>query len=260
MEDHHRRAIEHFLAQHRDQSDTLGVLLGGSLAHGFATAHSDVDLMLVVTAPEYARRREAGKLTFATSEGCDWPGGYIDVKVVDGAALELTAQRGSDPARFAYQDAQVLFSRWSDLEALVARIPVFPWNDRVARRRRFAAQLLAWRWFHSEALAKANPYLTCLARQKLTLFASRLVLNEAARLYPYHKWLLRVVGQCPRPSQFLEDLEGLLAGWDQPRVADFCTRVLGFCGMVEADLDWPNVFLDDSEGTWREHESPIDDL
>lgn len=260
METHHRQAVARFLAQYQDREGTLAVLLGGSLAHGFATAQSDVDLMLVVDDPEYERRSQERKLAFSSGEGCDWPGGYIDVKVVDVDTLRLTAQKGSDPARFAYQDAQVLFSRLPELEGLLASIAVFPLAAQADRRRRFAAQLLAWRWFHSEALAKANPYLGCLARQKLTLFASRLVLNEAARLYPYHKWMLRVVAQCPRPEGFDADLEGLLAGWDQPRAADFVTRVLAFCEISESDLDWPNVFLVDSEGVWKQHEAPIDDL
>ena len=60
-------------------------------------------------------------------------------------------------------------------------------DDRVAR---FAAQLLAYRWFHSEAVKKDSPYLGALARHKVTLFACRIVLARNERLYPFHKWLL----------------------------------------------------------------------
>ena len=138
---------------------------------------------------------------------------------------------------------------------------MFPVAEQKSRRQRFAAQLLAWKWYYSQAMEKQNRYLLYLSIQKIVLFSCRLVLNENQMLYPYHKWLLRVVAQAPvKPRNFDETLDRLLNAPDQDLVEHLCGEVLSFVGLEEKEVDWPNQFLLDSEWNWVEHEPPVDDL
>jgi len=67
MHPHHEAAIERVVAQLRADPEVKALLLAGSIAHGFQSADSDVDLLIVVS----------------------------------------DAERGSEPARFAFEDAHV---------------------------------------------------------------------------------------------------------------------------------------------------------
>src|SRR5690606_15122884 len=111
--------------------------------------------------------------------------GYIDGKYMDMDFLRLVAERGSEPARYAFKDCRILFSRAPDLRETLDAIARYPAEGRRERIERFAAQLLAWRWYYSEALRQRSAYLTCLALHKIVLFTGRIVLAENSMLYPY---------------------------------------------------------------------------
>ncbi|HHT48754.1 MAG TPA: hypothetical protein GXZ98_05640 [Firmicutes bacterium] len=261
MEKHHQAAIDQFIARYKEDPALIAILLGGSLAHGFAGPNADIDLLLVVEEAEYQKRQSEQQLAFSLRDLCAYPGGYIDCKVVSIEVLRLVAARGSDPARYAYQDNKILFSRYADLDKLLAEITRFPIAEQKSRRQRFAAQLLAWKWYFNQAVEKENRYLLHLSIQKIVLFSCRLVLNENRMLYPYHKWLLRVVAQATlKPRNFEETLDRLLNAPNQELVELLCGAVLSFVGLEEKAIDWPNQFLVDSEWNWVEHEPPVDDL
>jgi predicted nucleotidyltransferase len=262
VEPHHATSIQNLVAALEQDPAVLALVLSGSIAHGFAKPDSDIDVAVVVEPAEYRRRRSAGTLTYHNAALCTYPG-YIDGKYVDVDFLRLVAARGSDPARYAFKDCRVLFSRIPDLEPLLADIARFPVDQKLARTDRFAAQLLAWRWYHNEAVRHESRYLRYLALQKLVLFGSRLVLNENELLYPFHKWLLRVVETARRqPPGFLAANDELLANDSIARVEAYCRDVLAFAGVDRADADatWPSRFMQDTELAWTDHEAPIDDL
>lgn len=100
------------------------------------------------------------------------------------------AARGSEPARFAFDGARVLFTRLpeGEVEGELARAVRYPAEGKGERVRRFRAQLDAWRWFCGEGRKKGDGYLVGLAARKLVLFGGRLVLVENEVLYPFHKW------------------------------------------------------------------------
>lgn len=261
MEQHHQEAITTFLDRYQTDTTILAVLLGGSLAHGFAASDSDIDVSIIVDEAEYARRKDEHKLAFSLWDICTYPGGYVDCKVVSLDFLQKISERGSDPARYAYKDNTVLFSKIANLDRLLADVSKFPAAKKATRRERFAAQLLAWRWFYSEGVKKQNSYLTFLALQKTILFSCRLILNENEMLYPYHKWLLRETAKAEyKPVAFEESLQQLLTVHDQNHINHLGDQVLEFVGIAEKPPDWPNHFLRDSELNWMLHEPPIDDL
>ena len=70
MEEHHRKAIDKFVDLYKTDPTISAILLGGSVAHGFATAASDLDVMLIVADSEYQRRKDQNKLAFSLWDIC----------------------------------------------------------------------------------------------------------------------------------------------------------------------------------------------
>lgn len=261
MEAHHSKAIDDFLAKYAARDEFVAILLVGSLAHGFAKVSSDIDIILVATEDEYQRQEREKHLAFSLWDICTYPGGYIDCKVVSLASLDQVAERGSDPARYAFKDATVLFSRTEALDSVLKRVTRFPIEQKAAREHRFICQVLAWKWYMSQAEENKNAYLVHLATQKLALFASRVILNRNEALYPYHKWLLAETKKAPiKPEGFLETLEVLLGSPSFATAQKLADLLFEFVGMKEKDVDWPNQFMVDSEMNWLTHEAPVDDL
>lgn len=262
LEPHHAASIRNLVAALEPDPSILALVLAGSIAHGFARPDSDIDVVIVVDPADYRRRQRSEQLHYLNRDLCTYPG-YIDGKYADLEFLRLVAAQGSDPARFAFKDSRVLFSRISGLEPLLADIARFPVDQKHSRIDRFAAQLLAWRWYYREATRYDNRYLRLLAVQKLVLFGCRIVLTENELLYPYQKWLLRVVETAPRqPPAFPASIEALLADDSWARVERYCQDVLDFARIdpAEADAHWPSRFMKDTELSWMLHEAPIDDL
>lgn len=262
MEKHHADTIRNLINALEPDETVRALLLGGSIAHGFARPDSDVDVSIVVGATDYEARRHEHRLHYFNREPCTYDS-YVDGKYVDLDFLRQVAARGSDPARFAYEGAQILFSREPELPEILAAIVRYPVEKKLERVERFAAQLLAWRWYFGEGAAKENRYLQTLAVQKCVLFGSRVVLAENELLYPYHKWMLRVLAGAKRqPPGLLAAIDDLLAAPTVAKVDAFSDAILAF-----ADIDrerikttWPMRFMQDSELTWLEGEPSVDDL
>lgn len=261
MERHHQESIDKFLEIYKNDPAILAILLAGSIAHGFATFDSDIDIIILVNSEEYKQRKADNQLTFSLKNICTYENGYIDCKVADMDLLSKIAKYGSDPARYAFKDCQILFSKVDNLSNMLSGITSYPKNEMDERRKRFASQLLAWKWFYSEGVKKNNNYLFFLSLQKIVLFSSRIVLNENRLLFPFHKWMLEEVKLAPRkPDNFIQKIDELFKKHTIEGVNNFCTNVLDYIGFDELTVDWPNYFLKDSEQNWIEHEPPIDDL
>ena len=98
---HHAQTIERLTTAFQSDPTVLALLLGGSIAHGFAKADSDVDVTIVLSSADYQRRQREGRLHYNNRELCTYDG-YIDGKYVDLDFLKLVAARGSDPIRYAF--------------------------------------------------------------------------------------------------------------------------------------------------------------
>jgi len=261
MHPHHQRAIEQVTERFRDDAEVQALLLGGSIAHGFESPESDVDLLIVVSDRDYAARLRDGALQFATGEGCDWKGGYVEGKYVGASFLAQVADSGSEPARFAFQDARVLLSRLEGLDALLAAIARYPVEGKAERIARFHAQFEAWHWYAHEGLKRSDRYLLGMALAKTVLFGGRMILAHNERLYPYHKWLLRVLEQAPeRPPDLLERIAAVHAEPKQESLLGLWAAVKNFRAWEGGDRPWPVQFLLDSELNWQAGAAPVDDL
>ena len=261
MQAHHAatlaRVVEHF----QQDPEVLGLLLGGSLAHGLARAGSDVDVLIVVSEADHERRRATGHLQYFTRELATYEDGYVDGKYTTASFIRQVAERGSEPARFAFKDAHVLFSRDEELGSLVEAAGQYPRAGQEDRLRRFAAQLEAWHWYSHEALRLGNPYLYGVAASKLVLFGGRLILAHNELLYPYHKWFLQVLERAPEKPDGLMDLIWPL--YEDPN-ADasraFYQAIKSFRAWPGGGENWPHQFMLENELNWLEREPPVDDL
>jgi predicted nucleotidyltransferase len=261
MEPHHIESIARVRDYFAAIPETQALLLVGSIAHGFESPASDIDIMILVSAEEHERRIQTGTLQFFNRELCTYAEGYVDGKYTSVGFLERVAQKGSEPARFAFAGAQVLFSHVPELDELLKRITTYPRGDKLKRIRRFYAQFEAWAWYVGEALRLGNRYLLGVAVSKLVLFGGRLILAHNEALYPYHKWFLRVLADVnDQPAGLLTHTEALLRSPDPNTFRTYYDCVKDFRQWEANETGWANQFMLDSELNWLAGDAPIDDI
>ena len=157
--EHHRATIDRAVARLQARDDVLGVLVGGSIAHGFATPTSDVDLLIVVSDDEWERRLAAGDTTELDLESATYEGGYVDCKYTSLGFIGDVAERGSETTRFAFDGVTVAWSRVDGLEAAVRAAARYPIDGRADRIRSFHAQLEYWQWLFREGVRSDNAFV-----------------------------------------------------------------------------------------------------
>jgi len=258
---HHEESIQNAIEYFQKETDVEALLLGGSWAHGFATPVSDIDVMVIVSDRNYAERLSQGRIQFSNRELCTYADGYVDSKYLGESYLQQVAEKGSEPARFAFQDARVLISRTEGLDERLRMITRYPVEGKAERARRFYAQFEAWNWYVNEALKLPDRYLLGLSVSKLVLFGGRLILTHNEVLYPYHKWFLRALaGTKEKPPALLESIETLYQETSAENVRRFYELVKGYRDWGVPETGWPAQFMLDSELNWLTGAAPVDDL
>lgn len=258
---HHQETIDRVADEFRAKSDVLAVIVGGSVAHGFATETSDVDVMLLVDPQEYESRLRTENLTYVNHEICTYQGGYVDGKYITTDFLRQVAEKGSEPARFAFKDAFVVFSRIEGLEGLLAAASRYPVELKEEKIRKFYAQFEAWRWFIGEAKKIGDSYLLTTAVANYTLFAGRLILAHNEELYPYHKWFIRVLGQVKdKPEGLIRQINLVLQHKDDRDIDTLYSMITEFRDWGCDKHEWANRFLLDTELGWMRDAASVADL
>jgi hypothetical protein len=228
------------------------LIIGGSLVKGYGDESSDVDFVLIATAEEYARRRLDRALTYYATDLCDYPGGYVDGKIVNIAFLEEVADRGSEPSRSAFEKVIVAYSHLPQLDDLLKRITAYPEAGHMEKIRSFYAQLQAMQWYVGEAEKRSNQYLMMHVVSDLVLFGGRLILAHNRMLYPYHKWFLRKLQDAPqKPDDLMTLIDRLLNEPNKANADRFCETILNFISWDTPPEGWPARFMEDTEWAWR---------
>lgn len=261
MEPHHRASIDRLREQFADMPMFPALIAGGSVMKGTARPDSDVDVIFVATDEEYARRHAEGELVIILAgEFADYEDGYVDGKVVNLAFLRDLAERGSEPARSAFVNAEVVYSHLPEVEDHVRRIPHYPDSEAERKMESFYAQVRLLRWFVGEAEKRNDRYLLMRAAADMVLYAGRLVLARNRILFPSHKWFMREVRNAPdQPDGFCDLLDAVLAD-----PCDATAAQLEAAVMVYYDPDWTWLqvltrFLQDAEWNWRDGPPPLAD-
>lgn len=260
MYEHHRTALEAVTRKLGAQEDVFGVILTGSVAHGYAIENSDVDIFIVYADDDYRRRLEAGDISYFDTDSADYEGGYIDGKATSAQFIREGADRGSEPARYAFKDALVTFDRLGGLGELVKAAARYPEEHKTENIAKFYAQFQTWRWYYYEALKRGSRYLTETSVINYVLFAGRLMLAYNETLYPGHKWFMReLAGVKRRPEGLISCINGTLEQKKAENVEKLYNLVTGFIHWPDERL-WSVRYILDSEIGWYTGVRPPDEL
>jgi hypothetical protein len=227
------------------------------VAHGLARPDSDVDFLLVLDDEEVERQPVQN---FADAELADYDGGYADVKLVGRGFLAEVAERGSEPARWAFEDAFVAWSHGDGIETELAAAAAYPESERDEKLHDFVAHAAIAPWYLGEARRRDDPYLTQYATSHVVLYAGRAVLAHNRRLFPFHKWFLHELERAPeRPPRLLDDVRALLRAPDLETAARLVSDVQDFTGIHPTIGESAASFMRRTEWNWRAGGAPLED-
>jgi predicted nucleotidyltransferase len=260
MRAQHERVVQRLVQRFQNDPRFPALIIGGSVAKGWASENSDVDILLVATDEEFARRMSTMDIGYYDQEIADYPDGYVDGKIIDLAFLREAADHGSEPARAAFLGAIVAYTRIPGLDELIASIPIYPEQERAAKMRAFASQFAIFNWYVGEAEKRQNRYLLVWATNNMVLYGGRLILAHNRLLYPYHKWFLHQLQLCPaKPERILDLIDTLLLQPNRENARLFYEQVMTFANW-ELDLHQASVeFTRNTEWNWREGHPPLPD-
>ncbi len=260
IRDHHRRAIDRLADAYRDDARFRGLIIGGSIAKGFARDDSDVDFMIIATDDEYEQRLAARDLFINRRDLCDYDGGFVDGKIIDLAYLEDVAERGNEPSRAAFLGAFAAYSDIPGLDALLQRIPVYPDDGHDTRIKAFYSMAFIQHWLLHEAERHGNRYTLTRAASQLALFCGRLILAHNRTLFPYHKWLPRTLESVPdKPADLMARFDALLAEPGGNTATALFESVRDFHDWGVSDLEAYTWFMTDVEWSWMSGSAHIED-
>jgi len=74
---HHQKAIEAITRKMSAKPEVLGLIIGGSVAHGYAEAQSDIDIMIVVSDEDFDRAIRTREVGYFETESAPYEGGYV---------------------------------------------------------------------------------------------------------------------------------------------------------------------------------------
>ncbi len=260
MKQHHKKAIEKLTESLKEDERYLAVIITGSVAKGEERDDSDIDFILVVSDEEYKKRKRRNRIIFYDTQYCDYPGGYVDGKIVNLQFLRTVAERGSEPARDAFRDAWIAFSKIPELEEILNKIPVYQKDEKAEKIQSFLAQFEIANSYIGEAERRKDRYLLIRAATDLVLFGGRLILAHNEIIYPYHKLFMNALKRAPeKPEKLIELIDALL---DEPS----SKNALAFYEVIKSFKKWrirglPNVqFMIDTELAWIEGKPYVGDI
>ncbi len=258
--DHHQTAIDRLADAYRDDDEFLALIIGGSVAKGFAREDSDVDFMIVATDESFERRLDARDLFINRQDLADYPGGYVDGKILNLQFLKDVAAKGNDPSRAAFEGAFVAYSHIPDLDALIRGIPSYPEDQHEERVRAFYSMAFIQHWLMHEAERHGNQYTILRAASQLALFAGRLILTHNRRLFPYHKWLPRTLEAVDdKPNDFMALFNRLLTSPNAANATALFECLRDYRDWGVTDLDAYTWFMLDVEWSWMSGRTPMED-
>lgn len=261
MYPHHKTAIDRITNKLKEKEEILAVIVGGSVAHGFAKEDSDIDLMLVVSDEVYLSLLESGDIHYHETESTPYEGGYVDGKYTSVSYIKKVAEYGSEPARFAFKDAIVSYSEIYGLQEMVQAASCYPTERKNETLEKFHAQFEGWRWMFYEGLKKNERYVIEFSTTNFVLFAGRLILAYNEALYPYHKWFMKVLeGVTCKPNNLVLMMNNVLQHKSKESVEALYECVTQFHQWPKSEKGWHIRFMLDSELNWMTGHVPVADL
>lgn len=258
---HQQNSIDYITKTFLEDKEIIALLLTGSIAHGFNTPESDIDLYMVVSQESYEKKQLKNQVIFWESASSFYNGGYFDGKYITMDYLSMVESRGNEPTRFALHDAIILFDHSGVIHKILKNIGKYPTDEIHERTLRFLSQFEAWKWYCDEAIKKADKYLLDVSVSKLILFGARLLLLDNHALFPYHKWLIRMLEEVPnKPQDVVPQIRKLLDEKTSENIAAFYTLIKEYRQWAEEEYSWPSFFQNDVEKNWIHNVEYIENI
>ncbi|MFW9949255.1 MAG: nucleotidyltransferase domain-containing protein [Candidatus Thorarchaeota archaeon] len=260
LRSHHREAIIKFSEYISQDNKYMALIVGGSIAKGYERENSDIDIMLVVSDEDFQRYQRQNKLLYYANQFCNYPGGYIDGKIISENYLRLVAERGSEVARSAFIGAWIEFSKIDKLNEILQKIPIYPKHEKEEKIEKFYAQFEYNKWAIDDALKLKNDYLLERCVADLILFGGRLVLARNEILFPYHRWFMKTLENVPeKPNNFIKLIKDLLEYPSHETVQNFYDSIKLFMDWKPRQ-HWSFTFMRDTELAWIDGKAYIGDI
>lgn len=261
MYKHHQDTVDNLVHQFKAREDISALIVGGSIAHGFAKETSDVDIMLLISDEEYEKRRKTGDMHYFDTSAVTYEGGYIDGKYICPGFLKKVAKLGNEPTRFAFKDVLTIYSKIEGLDKLFKSVTRYPKEKKSENIKKFYAQFEAWHWYCYEAIKHKNKYLLNHSVSNLVLYGGRMLLAYNEVLYPYHKWFMRVLDSVNnKPEGIVNTIENVLVMQSGETVEEFYKYVRDFTNWGIENVKWPSQFMLDTELTWMDDKVYVSDI
>jgi len=258
---HHRNAIENLVNAYQDDPKYQAIIIGGSVAKGCARDDSDIDFMIIATEQEYDERALKGDLFINRTDLCDYPGGFVDGKVINIEYLEEVTENGNEPSRAAFDGAFIAHSKIEGLEEILAGINAYPEEGRTERMRSFYCMSFIQNWLMGEAERHGSLYTRSRAASQLALHTGRLVLAHNRILFPYHKWFMHYLERCKKkPAHFTENINRLLKEPTVKNANELFESIRNFQDWGISDHEAYMWFMTEVEWSWRKGTTPLEDL
>lgn len=198
MYKHHKESIE-ILKKICIEHGDIAAILGGSIAKGRERENSDIDVMIILSPENYAKKVEA-KATSETIDGlCTYQGGYFDIKYMTKEYLIDLANKGSEPARSGFLNAKIIYSEDNEIERIIAAIPVFQESEREEKLLSFYSNF----WLNYYYFLKSCPidgYMKMRTIAEIIYSLYRMVLQENRILFECNRKLEQQVENVSRET------------------------------------------------------------
>lgn len=259
---HQQKAIDYITSKLFIEPDVDALLISGSIAHGFNTENSDVDIYIVISNSLFEQKKINSNLMYFESLSIFYNTGYIDGKYITLDYIKLVAEKGNDPSRYALHDAILKFDKTHKVEKTLKDINTVSLETQLVRSHRFLSQLQAWKWYCDEAIKKENNYLLDLSVSKLILFGGRLILLHNNVFFPYHKWFLKVLENATnKPACLSQLIDNLLIDKSVENINEFYNAIINFHDWTEGkEYNCWNYFLQDIEHNWMFNNEFIENI
>lgn len=249
MYKHHEESLQIMIEHYRKRDEVIALIFGGSVAKGQERIDSDLDAMAIISREEFEKRNACNQTSEVVSGMCTYPEGYFDVKFMTKEFLIEAAQKGSEPTRNSFIGARVLFSKDSEIEDIVAKIPVFQENEMEEKMLSFYADFqLNYGYFWKNC----NPtgYMKIRTASEIVYAIYRMILQENHVLFPCNRRLEEsiarienrpegIVELCNTFCDTLDDavLEEIVKRYHQWTKWDHCDDINANCSRYQMDFE-----------------------
>ena len=258
--EHQEKAIEAYLASVVDDEATLAVVIVGSVARGTERHGSDVDLYLVVSDEAWDAAFAANKVAWVEREELDYPGSYIDIKLVSPRYLATAAVRGDDPTRASFAGARIAFSRIDGLADMITAIGTLPADEWNARMQSYQAQMYLYGgYFLGQATQSGDTFLIRHAAMHCVYSAGRAVLAGNQQFLQGPKYLRKgVTAAVSAPAGFVAAWDALIDDPTPDNAAQLTALVVDWWPTKFPREDVLSTFIRDNELAWLTGQLPAE--